>query len=468
MEISKQEFVKWFKSENQQIAANAMQNQWMAWLQNQNPFFSEDELWNENVEVVISGLYLAIQKQPALLNSVILMLQQRVSEKKYLPFDIWPALVSLATYRLKNVDDRLKIRDFVLNQNFDNQELLKMIASVLRCVDRMPEWLKCGMKWMAQVESDVNFCIVLQSFLNEWGRLEEASDELMSLAFDKILPEWAPLMIKSLTNIPGPYRFDLSLCLLKKYFDKQDEEMVKSIVVCFAKDSDVDLQQNFLDGIFDFFNSDIEVKPSVARIFVEGIERFLMAHWGANSIKFERFWHKLNYAPEIFYIIRSSFKNDLNLVLFNKGLKGGDAKLKTPLYMLQYLPFFHNIDLCLLLLQAVSKATGDNRIFACKILTEKEILFHFKESFDDYASRLGKFLQEEYPVNYEVKHFVEAITNALVKYGAEVKNVPLLYDFVKNQNLHVEAMNKCYQKEIETLLQKRSYEREVLNFLLKN
>ncbi len=469
MEISKSVFRKWFDSQNQQISGNAMRIQWTVLLENTNPFFSEDELWNEKAELATSGLCFAINMKPNLLAPAIQMLQTRLSEKKYVPFDIWSALVSLSAYQLKNVEDRIKVRDFVLTQTFDSQELFQMIASVLRCVDRMPEWLKCGMTWIDQVPPSEALGSIVYDFLTSWGRLDEYSNALVMSAFDKILPEQAPMMIIALTYVPGPYRFDLSLFLLKKYFNDQPMDVVKAVVGCFGTDSDVVLQQKLLDGIFNFFNKrEQNVDINVALVFIDGISQFLLEHWAENCFKFGNFWDKFHDAPEIFEIIRAALKNDTNFVMFDRGSQDKLAKLKTPLHMLCYLPIIERVDLCLLLLKAISRGDAESRNLACQILVEKEDSLHFVTGFDDYYKQLSDIWRDGYPISYEIKLFAGAIVNALVKDGPDVKDVALLYDFVNMRDLKVPALNERYEKEIENLLQQRKYEKEVLDYLLKH
>lgn len=470
MEISKSVFRKWFDSQNQQISGNAMRIQWTALLENTNPFFSEDELWNEKAELATSGLCFAINMKPKLLAPAIQMIQTRLSEDKYVPFEIWPDLIGLSAYQLKNVEDRLKVRDFVLTQTFDSQELFQMIASVLRCVDRMPEWLKCGMTWIAQVSPSEDFGLKVHDFLTSWGRLDEYSNALVMSAFDKILPEQAPMMIRALTHVPGPYRFDLSLCLLKKYFNDQPMDVVKAIVGCFEKDSDVVLQQKLLDGIFNFFNKrEQNVDINVALVFIDGISQFLLEHWAENCFKFGNFWDEFHYAPEVFDIIRGALKNDWNFVAFDKGSKDPLAKLKTPIHMLCYLPVVNRADLCLLLLKAVSRGKTEVKNLACRILMEKEDFLQFTDSFDAYQCQLEEIiLQDGYPISYEINLFVSAIANALVKYGSEVKSVAKLYDFIQVRGLKVPALNERYGQQVEELVRKRSYEKEVLDYLLKH
>ena len=470
MEISKNVFSEWFKSSNQQIAGNAMRVQWTALLENNNPFFSEDELWNVDAKSAAENLSFVVKFKPALLPKVIQMLDQRLAEEKQLPCEIWPELMNLATYLLKNSDDKTAIHDFVAKQHFSGQELFMVIDSALRCVDKMPEWQGVALLWMMFVKPDVNFCIVIQKFLTEWGRLDEYSNTLIVAAFDKLLPEWAPLMIEALTNVPGPYRFDLSLCLFKKYFDEQPREVTKAVVKCFDKDSDVELQQKLLDGIFNFLNlKDRKLELSNALIFVEGIKNFLVDHWADNCFKFGNFWDKLHYAPEVFDIIRGALKNDWNFVAFDKGSKDPLAKLKTPMHMLCYLPVVNRADLCILLLKAASRGKNEVKNLACRILVEKEDFLQFADSFDAYQSQLEEIiLQDGYPISYEINLFVSAIANALVKYGQEVQNVATLYDFIQVRGLKVPALEECYGKQVEELLNQRSYEKEVLDYLLKH
>ena len=469
MEITKNAFSEWFKSSNQQISGNAMRIQWTALLENNNPFFSEDELWNEKADLATSSLCFAINMKPKLLPLAIQMIQTRLSEKKYVPFNIWSDLVGLSSYQLKNVEDRLKIRDFVLTQNFDSQEQLQMIASVLRCVDRMPEWLKCGMKWITEVSPSEALGAMVYDFLTSWGRLDEYSNTLVMSAFDKILPEQAPMMIIALTYVPGPYRFDLSLFLLKKYFNDQPMDVVKAVVGCFGTDSDVVLQQKLLDGIFNFFNKrEQNIDMNVALVFIDGISQFLIEHWAENCFKFGNFWDKFHDAPEIFEIIRTALKNDTNFVMFDGGSKDKLAKLKTPLHMLCYLPVVSRVDLCLLLLKAISRGDAESRNLACQILVEKEYSLHFVAGFDDYYQQLNDIFRDGYPISYEIKLFAGAIVNALVKDGPDVKDIALLYDFVSMRELKVPALNERYGKEIENLLQLRQEEKEALDYLLKH
>lgn len=471
MEITKQEFTKWFQSANLQIAGNAMRIQWTSLLEKQNPLFSEDELWNINGVLAAENLGFAVKTRPELLYPAIKMLQQRLIDEKKLPFEIWTVLMNLASYLLKNSDDKIVIRDFVALQKFEGQELNQMIATALRCVDQMPEWQDVALKWISQVEPDVNFCIVVQKFLTEWGRLDEYSNTLIVAAFDRLLPEWAPLMIKALTNVPGPYRFDLSLCLLKKYFNNQPMEVVKAIIPCFEKDSDVVLQQKLLDGIFNFFNrKEQKLELNVAEVFVAGVSQFLLSHWADNCFKFGNFWDKFHDAPEIFDIIRASLKDDLNFVFFNKGSDDKLAKLKTPLHMLCYLPVVNRIDLCILLLKVISRGENESRNLACQILVEKEYSLQFtpNDNVDDYYQELSKLLSYSHPVSYEMKLLVSAVVNALVTSGAEVKDVEKLYDFVQSYGLKVPALEERYSDDIKALLQQRQYEKEVLDYLLKH
>ena len=245
MEISKQEFAKWFKSENVQIASFAMRNQWLDLLEGKTPFFSEDELWKTDADLASKGLRLALLAKPKLVPIAIQMLRKNLSEGKYLPFGVWLYLMHLAVYDLKRLDNgKILLKDLIAEQSFSGTELLDMIGSVLRSVDQMPEFLDCGKKWIEQAVSDVNFCIVIQKFLKEWGRLDECSNELILLAFSKLLPEWAPLMIEALNNVSGPYRYDLSLSLFKIYFKEQPLQVTKAVVACFKEDTgDEELKQ---------------------------------------------------------------------------------------------------------------------------------------------------------------------------------------------------------------------------------
>ena len=471
MEVTKNAFNEWFKSSNQQIAGNAMRVQWTALLEDNNPFFSEDELWNIDSVLAAESLCFAINMKPKLLSLALQMIQTRLYEKKYVPFDIWSDLIGLSSYQLKTVEDRLKIRDFVLAQNFDGQEKFQMIASALRCVDRMPEWLKCGMKWVAEVSPSETLGSVLYDFLTSWGRLDEYSNTLVMSAFDKILPEQAPMMILASTFVPGPYRFDLSLYLLKKYFNDQPMEVVRAIIPCFGTDSDVVLQQKLLDGIFNFFNKrEQNIALNVALVFIQGISKFLLEHWAENCFKFGNFWDKFHNAPEIFAIIRYALNDDMNFVMFDRGSQDKLAKLKTPLYMLCYLPVVNRVDLCILLLKAISRGDAESRNLACQILVEKEYSLQFApdDNIDDYYQELSELLSDSYPVSYELRLFVSAIVNALVTTGAEVKNVEKLYDFVKMRELKVPALDECYSDEVKALLQRRQDEKEVLDYLLKH
>lgn len=469
MEITKNAFSEWFKSSNQQIAGNAMRVQWTALLENQTPFFSEDELWAENEKLTSSSLCFALRMKPVLVFAAIEMLKQRLSNGKYVPFDIWPELMNLASYLLKNSEDKIAIRDFVALQKFEGQQLNHMIASALRCVDKMPEWQETALKWIDQVLPDEDFCVMIQRFLSEWGRLDEYSNILMVAAFDKILPQCAPSMIEALTKVPGPYRYDLSLGLLKKYFNSQPMDVVRAIAICFEKDKDVVLQQKLLDGIFNFFyKREQMLSLDVALVFVEGIRHFLIDHWADNCFKFGNFWEKFQYAPEFFVIIRSAVKSDWNLIAFDKGSQDPLAKLKTPLHMLCYLPVVNRADLCVLLLKVIASSRNETKNLACRILMENEDFFQFSEGFDDYQSQLEEILRGVYSLSYELKLLASAITNALVLGGEEVKNVALLYDFVKSKDLNVPALEERYGQKVQELLAQRSYEKEVLDYLLKH
>lgn len=469
MEVSKQEMANWLVSENAQIASLAMRNQWMAILEENSALFSADELWQKNPSQAASGLCLAVKKNENLIYPMLRMLESELLKGKIFPFCIWENLMTLASYHLDKIEDKILIRDFVSSQKFEGQELYEIIGSALRCIDRMPEWYDCAERWISQVSPDVNFCIIIQKFLTEWGRLDEYSNKLIVSAFDKLLPEWAPLMIGALNNVPGPYRYAMSLDVFKKYFDKQSDAVIKAIVKCFDEDRDVELQQKLLDNIFNFFNSeDCKIFLSSALIFVHGIKNFLLNHWADNCFKFGNFWEKFHYAPEIFDIIRVALKNDLNFVLFDKGSDDKLAKLKTPLHMLCYLPVVERIDLCLLLLLAVSRCRGENKDLACQILMEKEDFLQFNNSFDAYYKQLDVIFRDSYPVSFEIKLFTGAIVNALVKSGSTVKNFALLYDFVKQRELNVPALEECFGKEIDALLKQRNYEKEVLDYLLKN
>ena len=469
MEITKKSFSEWFKSHNAQIAGNAMRVQWTALLENNNPFFSEDELWHLSPDIAVEGLIFALQRKPKLIKPALDLLQKRLSAAQALPFCLWSQLMNFASFWVENPDDKILIRDFVAKQHFDAQELNHMIDSALRCVDRMPEWQGSALTWIMLATPDAKFGSVIQRFLTEWGRLDECSNSLVFAAFDRILPEWAPLMIGALTNVPGAYRYDLSKYLFKKYFDNQPEEMTKAIIKCFDKDSDVDLQQKLLDGIFNFLNlKERKVELSTALVFVDGIKGFLINHWAENCFKFGNFWDKFYDAPEIFDIVRRALKNDDNFVLFKKGSEDKLAKLKTPMHMLCYLPVVNRVDLCLLLLRAVFRAQGETKDLACRILLEKEDSLQFDERFENILPKLEEILRFSYPISYEMKLFVSAITNALVKYGAKIQNFELLYDFVKSKELNVPAMEERYYKEIEALLRQRSYEKEVLDYLQKH
>ena len=469
MEISKSSFRRWFGYQNLQIAGNAMRVQWTALLENNNPFFSEDELWEINPKLAAESLCLSVYRHSELLPAVIAMLQRRLSEGKQLPFQMWLELLNLASYLLKGAEDKYAILDFVAQQKFEESDLWNIIDSALRCVDRMPEWKEVALKWIDQVEPDVNFCIVVQKFLIDWGRLDEHSNKLIISAFDNLLPDWAPLMIKSLTNVPGPYRYDMSLFLLKKYFSSQSEELIKAIIGCFDKDSDVILQQKLLNGIFDLLNqSDCQASLSTIIIFIDGIKFFLKAHWADNCFKFAKLWDKYHDAPEIFDAVRSAFNNDEEFIWFDKGSKDPLAKLKTPFHMLCYLPVVNRVDLCLILLRAVDLGDRENKDLACHILIEHENSLQFDACFDDYVKELTDILHGQFSINYEMSIFASAIVNSLVKYGPEVKDIERLYGFVSAQRLNVPAMYERYGHEIDYMLQQRKAEKEILDYLLKH
>ncbi len=471
MEITKQEMANWLVSENAQIASLAMKNQWMAILEENPSLFSEDELWQKNPSQSASGLCLAVKKNETLVYPMIRLLEGRLIAGKQLPFCVWVELMSLSSYHLDKIEDKILIRNFVSSQKFEGQELYEIIGSALRCIDRMPEWHDCAERWISQVSPDVNFCIIVQRFLTEWGRLAECSNDLIVSAFDKLLPEWAPLMIGALNNVPGPYRYAMSFDVFKKYFNQQSEEVIKAIVKCFDEDRDVDLQQKLLDNIFNFFNSeDCEIYLSSALIFVEGIKNFLLHHWGNNCFKFSLFWEKFHYAPEFFDIIRAALKNDLNFVMFDKGSNDKLAKLKTPLHMLCYMPVVERIDLCLLLLKAVSRGDSESHNLAARILVEKEDFLQFDKALDfkTYYKQLEEIVRDSCPISYEIRLFASAILNAMVKSGAKIEDFALLYDFIKMRDLSVPALYELYPKEIDDLLYKRRYESEILDYLLKN
>ncbi len=466
MEISKKEFEKWFNSNNQQIATLAMKNQWQELLSGQSAFFSPEELWKNYSTLSAEGFCLAVQLKPSLLLAAIAELRQRLSKGDFLPFDLWPKLMSLASYHLYDVEQKIFIRDFVAEQHFEDSELFAMIDSALRCVDRMPEWLDCASSWINQVSPNEEFCVRIKEFLLSWGRLENPSNLLVAQAFKKLSPEWAPLMIKALNNIPGPYRYDLSLSLFENYFADNQQDLVKSILLSFERDTNVALQQKLLDGIFNFFNTYKQpITLEIALLFVDGIKKFLIDHWAENCSKFSKFWDKFYDAPEMFALIRSAFGNDLAFVNFDKGPRDNAEKLKTPLYMLCYLPIIENADLCMLLLKVIEYGDQESRNLACNILAGKEDFLQLNASFDVYSSELSAAMQHGYPVSYEMKFFVSAITNSLVKFGPQLNNIEPLYNFVQSKKLNVPALNERYEEEIAQLEEQNRYDTEVLNYL---
>ena len=466
MEISKSAFEKWLKSENSQIADNAMRIQWTALLEKQNPFFSEDELWAIDENLAAQGLCFALRIKPELVSSALDMLQRRLSDEKKLPVQIWPELMNLASYLLKNPKDKLLVWDFVVQQSFGEKELLVMVDSALRCVDKMPEWLGIAIKWLDKIQPSSNFCIILKTFLIKKGFLEKQSNFLMLAALDKILPEWAPLLIETLNRVPDPYRYDLSLFLFREHFDKQPEQIVKAMTECFAQKQNECLLQNQLDGLFEVFISKKQSSLLDGVIFLSRVKNFLLAHWADNCVKFEKFWVKFGKSPEMFDVLYGA--DDANYAVLEVASKNDDARLKTPLHMLCDMPIVGRTKWCILLLKFIARGNEENQKLACRILLENSDNLKLEESFDAYYPQLEKILRDGYPVLPEVKFGVNVIANSLLRFGPKVKDVGAVYDFVQTYDLLIPALETCYGSDILALLQKKREERKALDYLLKH
>lgn len=466
MEKNKNEFEKWFCSKNQQIACLAMRYQWIALFSNNQALFTEDELWNKNQSVALSGLIMTIKHSPELLPQILTMLKRRLQDEKPLPEDIWTDLIGCASFQLKNFDQQKMIFDFVAEQNFNDEVLLKVINSILVCIERMPMWESIAFQCLEQVSFDENVYLLLKDFLKNEKQLNAYNYKMILFSFYRISEEQVPEFIRCLVSVPCSYRYTLAFLLFKTHFAKLNTKLIEAITTCFARDGNVVLQQNLLSKMFSFFIGQEEnIDLKVACCFIESVKSFLIRHWENNCIDFEKLWKRYNNCLEFFNICRSAYQSDRNFVLScESNILNPLFQLKTPLHMLLYLQIVDNADLCVLLLHAFSFGSHEAMDLAKRILAENEHCLKLHASFDEYKPKLSEAMKV-YGSDYEFKLFSSAIVNSMVEFGPQLEDISELYDFVQYKSLNVPALYKRYEKEVKELVLERQYEREVLDFL---
>lgn len=470
MKKNRFEFEKWFDSDNLQIASLAMQYQWKAILSGNQAFFTEDELWekeNRN-RIVISGLILAVRQNPDLLPQALDILKKRLNNNKKLPTFVWSELINGASFLLKEEEHKKMILDFVMQQNFNQDELPDVIGSLLICLDKMPLWYNFAFTCINHVSSNREIALLLLVFLQRNRKLEDPSHKLLLNCVEKISAEDAPELIDCLLKTPCSNRYDVALSLFKHHFEKKDLELrIKAICSVFQNEGNLMLQQKLLTGLFFFFTHyEGEIDAKYTYLLVDGAKMFLIKHWADNCYYLGKFWYKFHDDPEFFMILRSALSNDTNLVLkSNWGSCTPLARLKSPLHMLSYIQIFNNTDFCILLLRAVAQGSVENKNLASKILVQNDHNLQCSGDVDAFLPVLQSIFNYEHPMGYEVKRFGSAILNSLIEFGS-VSNISELYDFVQCYNLDVPAFKERYDQELEELLAKRRYEREVLDFLL--
>lgn len=450
---TKENFKNWLASDNRQIRLYALRYQWIKLAKKQDPLFFLSELIS--YPDAPEAFSMALELRPEILPTVVELL----AEAEKISVEYFARLVYFSTQQEKYIPD---IKKVVTAQKFFGTDLNNIIYTILCSVDRTPEWLETGLVFVDKVEPNVNYCVMLSQFLSKWGRFDEASNEMVTAAFEKILPEWAPLLTSALTTVSGRYRFDLSLSLFKKYYSLEE---MKAIVECFHSDESAELKQFLLNGMFNYLNAmpKEQIGDEAARVFVENIAPFLIAHWEDNCFKFFRFWEKFNYCPSFFQSVRRAFGSDEKLAQFNTPSKDPLVNLKSPLHMLCYLPLMQDLDLCMLLLNIYAYGNKENQNLVAKIWMKNESGLCCAGSFEKVKNELQQLL--DYAKSHEMTSFVSNLLNSLILNGEEVEDVEALSHFIKDNDLRVYALQEVYGRKLDEINANFRKEGEILRFL---
>ena len=495
---TRENFEQWFASENKKMRLCALRYQWIKVLKNQDPLFFLSELIPHSEAP--EAFSMALDSHPEILPAALELLQNPktdpllVSLKKALPSSealklfmsglglsfllpkeeeafVEKSLITatipeeyfarLIYFSTRHPETISVVKNFLQNQEKRTDVWLsEVIYAILTSVDRTPEWLETGKAFVEEVKPNVSFCKMLVNFLSHWGRFDENSNELVTAAFEKILPEWAPQLTKVLTKVSGRYRFDLSLSLFKRYYSLEE---MKAIVECFHSNESSELKQFLLNSMFNYALSKETVDKEAANVFIENIAPFLIVHWEENCFKFFRFWEKFNYCPDFFQSVRKAFGSDKEMGQFNMPSNDPLAMLKSPVHMLCYLPVAQELDLCMVVLRIYAYGNKENQNLVAKIWVKNESGLCCGGSFEQVKDELQQILNDA--KGREIASFVSNLLNSIILNGEEVKDVEALSEFIKNNDLNVYALQEVYGKELDRLVANLRQETQIMRFL---
>lgn len=478
MNVNKEVYLDWFKSDNKTIACKAMERQLAAVLyeigrslriaaekeqklSGMEKFFTFDELLATNGDLTAQAISGVSRGYPELFPVLLGMLREESAKGRKIPVSVYTEIIGVTAYHLEDESLRRVGLDFVAELQLENQKLYKEIGSLLRCVERMPELKEVALSAVRRAEG-VNFCTEIYGFLTQWGCLCDESCEILQEAFKYIVPEWAPLMIEGLTTCPGKYRYRLSLALFREYFPTQGEAVLKKILLCLADEGNVELQKVLIGELFDFMSEQEKSDEMLAHIvvFLDGLSYWIRYHWGFVADKMIALWEKYDRSPVFFRACRKAFVNDETLIAVQ------EKEDRSVLEVLTAEEAAHNPDLYLLLIKFLQMENLVHENLVKSLLAEARPAFVPQKPVDAAILRLDGFLNRFWNCSnrYLTDKYVCRFITALVA-GGEVEDVGRAADFFSSRNLNIPVFEEKYAVRLKALADKKAEEAEVLAYL---
>lgn len=481
MNVNKEVYLDWFKSDNKTIACKAMERQLAAVLyeigrslefdaekrrklSEEKKFFTFDELLATDGDLVAQAIACVSSKYPELFPVLIGMLREESAKGRKIPVSVYTEIIGVSAYHQKDPFLRRTSLDFIAGLQLEGMSLYKEINSLLRCVERMPELKEVALSAVRRAEG-VNFCTEIYGFLTQWGRLCDESCEILQEAFKHIIPEWAPLMIEGLTVCPGEYRYRLSLALFEEYFPMQGEVVLKKILSCLAKEGDIELQKALIGELFDFMSKQEKSDEMLKNIgvFLGGLSYWIRYHWPFVGEMVMPLWKKYDKSPIFFDVCRKAYVNDETLL---DALEKEECSL---LEMLTAEELSRRPDLYLLLLKFLQSGNGAHEGSVKSLLAEVHPAFEPQGPVDANILQLDEFFRKSNWLwgvsnRYLTSKYVREFIGALIA-GGEVRDIAKAADYLSSWGIEIPAFDEKYAVQLKALSDKKAAEAEILAYL---